>query len=238
MANDYVNLEWDEFSETTWRTTYFRATSMSDLEENRDHREVWKGVPLGKRRKSSVFVMVEAGEYFDSRVTIGHHALPETAPPWLTIRFMRVQLVLTHLLHSSLSAVKHSSVVSDSVRWRFGHSKLMVLHTHFRKSLLLSRTMLLDVLRHTKLLLRVLTFLNRVFRNHLRYCLKELQSLGLDVRVLKDDNTEVEIMETIDYGATDLNSVMEGDRNFNEEKKPLLISVIPNRNLTVKVKKL
>ena len=36
--------------------------------------------------------------------------------------------------------------------------------------------------------------------------LKELQSLGLDVRVLRDDNTEVEIMETADYGDTDLQS--------------------------------
>ena len=42
--------------------------------------------------------------------------------------------------------------------------------------------------------------------------LKELQSLGLDVRVLREDNTEVEIMETIDYGETDLHSIIEGDR--------------------------
>ena len=49
--------------------------------------------------------------------------------------------------------------------------------------------------------------------------LKELQSLGLDVRVLRDDNTEVEIMETVDYGETDLHSIIEGDRGFryNEE---------------------
>ena len=45
--------------------------------------------------------------------------------------------------------------------------------------------------------------------------LKELQSLGLDVRVLREDNTEVEIMETIDYGETDLHSIIEGDRDFN-----------------------
>ena len=44
--------------------------------------------------------------------------------------------------------------------------------------------------------------------------LKELQSLGLDVKVLKDDMTEVEIMETSEYGDTDLNSIIAGDRNF------------------------
>ena len=49
--------------------------------------------------------------------------------------------------------------------------------------------------------------------------LKELQSLGLDVRVLKDDNTEVEIMETIDYGDTDLHSVIEGDRKYGDDRE-------------------
>ena len=41
--------------------------------------------------------------------------------------------------------------------------------------------------------------------------LKELQALGLDIRVLREDNTEVEIKESIDYGDTDLRSVIEGD---------------------------
>ena len=44
--------------------------------------------------------------------------------------------------------------------------------------------------------------------------LKELQSLGLDVRVLRDDNTEVEIMETSEYGNTDLNAIISGDKDF------------------------
>ena len=47
--------------------------------------------------------------------------------------------------------------------------------------------------------------------------LKELQSLGLDVRVLRDDNTEVEIMETVDMGETDFRSLIEGDRKYREE---------------------
>ena len=49
--------------------------------------------------------------------------------------------------------------------------------------------------------------------------LKELQSLGLDVRVLREDQTEVEIMETIDYGETDLHSIIEGDRKYNSENE-------------------
>ena len=49
--------------------------------------------------------------------------------------------------------------------------------------------------------------------------LKELQSLGLDVRVLRDDNTEVEIMETSEYGdSTDIRSIIEGDRRFKDDE--------------------
>ena len=47
--------------------------------------------------------------------------------------------------------------------------------------------------------------------------LKELQSLGLDVRVLRDDNTEVEIMETADMGETDFRSLIEGDRRYHQD---------------------
>ena len=44
--------------------------------------------------------------------------------------------------------------------------------------------------------------------------LKELQSLGLDVKVLDEDRNEVELMETSEYGNTDLNSIISGDKDF------------------------
>ena len=48
--------------------------------------------------------------------------------------------------------------------------------------------------------------------------LKELQALGLDVRVLREDNTEVELAETSDYGDVDIRSILEDDgRRFNRE---------------------
>ena len=46
--------------------------------------------------------------------------------------------------------------------------------------------------------------------------LKELQALGLDVRVLREDNSEVEIMETIDYGDSDYRYEIEGERKYEE----------------------
>ena len=48
--------------------------------------------------------------------------------------------------------------------------------------------------------------------------LKELQSLGLDVKVLNEDNTEVEISENIDYGENDYRFEIEGERYNREEE--------------------
>jgi DNA-directed RNA polymerase subunit beta len=49
--------------------------------------------------------------------------------------------------------------------------------------------------------------------------LKEFQSLALDVRVLKDDNTEVEISESIDYGNDDVRHF--GDMNYDKEESEM-----------------
>ena len=57
-----------------------------------------------------------------------------------------------------------------------------------------------------------------LFRSSFKVLLKELQSLGLDVKVLRDDNTEVELSENIDYGDTDLRSIIEGDRRYQDEE--------------------
>ena len=48
--------------------------------------------------------------------------------------------------------------------------------------------------------------------------LKELQALGLDVRVLRDDNTEVELTETSDYGDVDIRSILEDDSRRSRER--------------------
>lgn len=50
--------------------------------------------------------------------------------------------------------------------------------------------------------------------------LKEMQSLGLDVQVLRDDGTEVEMAENIDYGDTELRAMLEGDRRFGSSEEP------------------
>jgi DNA-directed RNA polymerase subunit beta len=52
--------------------------------------------------------------------------------------------------------------------------------------------------------------------------LKELQSLGLDVKVLGEDQQEVKLLESVDYGDTDLRSVIEGDRRYRDREEESL----------------
>ena len=69
LANDYVNMEWDEFYEKYKDS--LREDVMDYLGTHLEHRELWKGVPI--RRDGKVRLRDgRTGEYFDSPVTIGH----------------------------------------------------------------------------------------------------------------------------------------------------------------------
>ena len=69
LANDYVNLEWEEFEKKHGEE--LRPEVLQFLSENRAHRELWKGVPLSRDGKVRLRDG-RTGEYFDSPVTIGH----------------------------------------------------------------------------------------------------------------------------------------------------------------------
>ncbi len=81
MANDYVNTEWEEFSEK-WKPL-LEGDIYDELYANRDHREEWKGVAISRDGKVSLRDG-RTGEFFDNRVTIGdmhylklHHLVDE-----------------------------------------------------------------------------------------------------------------------------------------------------------------
>ena len=69
LANDYVNLEWEEFEKK--HKEELLPEVMEYLSENREHRALWKGVPLSRDGKVRLRDG-RTGEYFDSPVTIGH----------------------------------------------------------------------------------------------------------------------------------------------------------------------
>ena len=69
LANDYVNLSWEEFEEK--HKEELLPEVMQHLYDNREHRKLWKGVPISRDGKVRLRDG-RTGEYFDSPVTIGH----------------------------------------------------------------------------------------------------------------------------------------------------------------------
>ena len=131
LANDYVNLEWEEFEKKHGQELLPEV--LQYLSDNREHRKLWKGVPLSRDGKVRLRDG-RTGEYLRQPGYNRTHALPETSPSWLMIRSTRVLQVLTPSLRSSRSAVKHSSADSVSERWKFGRWRRTAHLIHCRRS--------------------------------------------------------------------------------------------------------
>ncbi len=215
LANDYVNLEWDEFKEKHGEELLPEV--LDYLYENRDHRKLWKGVPLSRDGKVRLRDG-RTGEYFDGPVTIGH------------MHYLKLHHLVDDKIHAR-STGPYSLVTQQPLGGkaqfggqRFGEMEVWALEA-YGASYTLQEILTVksdDVVGRVKTYEAIIKGDNIPepgIPESFKVLLKELQSLGLDVRVLKDDNTEVEIMETVDYGETDLHSIIEGERYKNNEKE-------------------
>ena len=213
LANDYVNLEWEEFEAK--HKDELLPEVLEYLSENREHRKLWKGVPLSRDGKVRLRDG-RTGEYFDSPVTIGH------------MHYLKLHHLVDDKIHAR-STGPYSLVTQQPLGGkaqfggqRFGEMEVWALEA-YGASYTLQEILTVksdDVVGRVKTYEAIIKGENipePSIPESFKVLLKELQSLGLDVRVLRDDNTEVEIMETIDYGETDLHSIIEGDRTYAPE---------------------
>ena len=181
------------------------------LDENREHRKLWKGVPISRDGKVRLRDG-RTGEFFDSPVTIGH------------MHYLKLHHLVDDKIHAR-STGPYSLVTQQPLGGkaqfggqRFGEMEVWALEA-YGASYTLQEILTVksdDVVGRVKTYEAIIKGDNipePAIPESFKVLLKELQSLGLDVRVLRDDNTEVEIMETIDYGETDLHSIIEGERN-------------------------
>ena len=215
LANDYVNLSWEEFEAR--HKEELLPEVMDYLYENRDHRALWKGVPLSRDGKVRLRDG-RTGEYFDSPVTIGH------------MHYLKLHHLVDDKIHAR-STGPYSLVTQQPLGGkaqfggqRFGEMEVWALEA-YGASYTLQEILTVksdDVIGRVKTYEAIIKGDNIPepgIPESFKVLLKELQSLGLDVRVLKDDNTEVEIMENIDYGDTDLRSIIEGDKRYNHDEE-------------------
>ena len=213
LANDYVNLEWEEFSEK--HKDELLPEVYQYLDEHKEHRALWKGVPINSDGK----VLLRdgrTGEYFDSPTTIGH------------MHYLKLHHLVDDKIHAR-STGPYSLVTQQPLGGkaqfggqRFGEMEVWALEaygaSHTLQEILTVKSD--DVVGRVKTYEAIIKGENipeAGIPESFKVLLKELQSLGLDVRVLRDDNTEVEIMESVDYGETDLHAIMEGDRYSSRE---------------------
>ena len=213
LANDYVNLSWEEFSEK--HKEELLPEVLDYLYENRDHRNLWKGVPISRDGKVRLRDG-RTGEYFDSPVTIGH------------MHYLKLHHLVDDKIHAR-STGPYSLVTQQPLGGkaqfggqRFGEMEVWALEA-YGASYTLQEILTVksdDVVGRVKTYEAIIKGDNIPepgIPESFKVLLKELQSLALDVRVLRDDNTEVEIMESVDYGDTNLNHIIEGDRYSDRE---------------------
>ena len=215
LANDYVNMEWDAFSEK------YKDVLLPEvyqyLEEHLDHRELWKGVDIARDGKVQLRDG-RTGEPFDGRTTIGH------------MHYLKLHHLVDDKIHAR-STGPYSLVTQQPLGGkaqfggqRFGEMEVWALEA-YGASYTLQEILTVksdDVVGRVKTYEAIIKGENIPepgVPESFKVLLKELQSLALDVRVLRDDNTEVKIMESVDYGETDLRHIIEGDRKYRDENE-------------------
>ena len=185
------------------------------LEEHLDHRELWKGVDIARDGKVQLRDG-RTGEPFDGRTTIGH------------MHYLKLHHLVDDKIHAR-STGPYSLVTQQPLGGkaqfggqRFGEMEVWALEA-YGASYTLQEILTVksdDVVGRVKTYEAIIKGDNIPepgIPESFKVLLKELQSLALDVRVLRDDNTEVKIMESVDYGDTNLNHIIEGDRYSDRE---------------------
>ena len=238
LANHYVNLPFDEAEKAEWEKDGITETpsglpwngetfeqlykeqlvpeAIGYLSENRAHRELWKGVPIGRDGKVRLRDG-RTGEYFDGAVTIGH------------MHYLKLHHLVDDKIHAR-STGPYSLVTQQPLGGkaqfggqRFGEMEVWALEA-YGASYTLQEIMTVksdDVVGRVKTYEAIIKGENIPepgIPESFKVLLKEMQSLGLDVQVQREDGTEVEMTENIDYGDTELRAMLEGDRRFNDQE--------------------
>jgi len=214
LANDYVNLEWEEFEAK--HKEELLPEVLEYLSENRDHRELWKGVPISRDGKVRLRDG-RTGEYFDSPVTIGH------------MHYLKLHHLVDDKIHAR-STGPYGMVTQQPLGGkaqfggqRFGEMEVWALEaygaSHTLQEILTVKSD--DVVGRVKTYEAIIKGENIPepgIPESFKVLLKELQSLGLDVKVYDEDRNEVELKESVEYSDTDFRVEMEGDNKYNNKE--------------------
>ena len=218
LANDYVNMPFDaeeaEDGEENFYDKYkdtLREDVMDYLSENRAHRSLWKGVPISRDGKVQLRDG-RTGEYFDGKVTIGH------------MHYLKLHHLVDDKIHAR-STGPYSLVTQQPLGGkaqfggqRFGEMEEWALEAYgaaytLQEILTVKSDDVVGRVKTYEAIIKGENIPEPGVPESFKVLLKELQSLGLDVKVLDEDRNEVELIETSEYGNTDINAIIGNDRD-------------------------
>ena len=210
LANDYVNTSWEEFS-AKWKDTLDEKV-YNYLDDNKAYREEWKGVPISRTGKVQLRDG-RTGEEFDSPVTIGF------------MHYLKLHHLVDDKIHARSTgpyALVTQQPLGGKAQFggqRFGEMEVWALEAYgaaytLQEILTFKSDDVTGRVKAYEAIIKGENISEPGIPESFKVLLKELQSLALDVRVLRDDQTEVELGETVDYGDDDFNSIMQGDGGF------------------------
>ena len=216
LANDYVNMEWDAFQEKY--KNILRPDAMEYLGEHLDHRALWKGVPISRTGKVQLRDG-RTGEYFDGPTTIGH------------MHYLKLHHLVDDKIHARSTgpyALVTQQPLGGKAQFggqRFGEMEVWALEAYgaaytLQEILTVKSDDVVGRVKTYEAIIKGENIPEPGIPESFKVLLKELQSLGLDVRVLRDNGEEVDMSENIDYSDTnyDLRSIIEGDRRYNDKE--------------------
>ena len=216
LANDYVNMEWDAFHEKY--KDILRPDAMEYLGEHLDHRALWKGVPISRTGKVQLRDG-RTGEYFDGPTTIGH------------MHYLKLHHLVDDKIHARSTgpyALVTQQPLGGKAQFggqRFGEMEVWALEAYgaaytLQEILTVKSDDVVGRVKTYEAIIKGENIPEPGIPESFKVLLKELQSLGLDVRVLRDNGEEVDMSENIDYSDTnyDLRSIIEGDRRYNDKE--------------------
>ena len=215
LANDYVNSTWEEF-EAKYKDLV-DPEIMQYLSDNRDHRELWKGVPIRSDGKVQLRDG-RTGQKFDSPTTIGH------------MHYLKLHHLVDDKIHAR-STGPYSLVTQQPLGGkaqfggqRFGEMEVWALEAYgaaytLQEILTVKSDDVIGRVKTYEAIIKGDNIPEPGVPESFKVLLKELQSLGLDIKVLREDNTEVEIMESVDYTDSDYRYEIEGDTSGRDYKQ-------------------
>ena len=219
LANDYVNMPFDAEEAADGEENFYdkykdtlREDVMTYLSDNRDHRSVWKGVPIARDGKVQLRDG-RTGEDFDGRVTIGH------------MHYLKLHHLVDDKIHAR-STGPYSLVTQQPLGGkaqfggqRFGEMEVWALEAYgaaytLQEILTVKSDDVVGRVKTYEAIIKGDNIPEPGVPESFKVLLKELQSLGLDVKVLDEDRNEVQLIETSEYGNTDINAIIGNDKDY------------------------